>query len=62
MAERYDTAYWRKRAVETRNWAESMSDAATRRIMLRLAATYELMAQHEKGPGAKGTKEREMHG
>ena len=51
MVDTYDAAYWRRRARETRSLAEGMGDPETKRAMLKLAATYDWMAEcSDKGP------------
>lgn len=51
MAEEYkpDLELWRNRAEEARTQAEQMSNPETRRMMLRIAETYERMIEFEKG-------------
>jgi hypothetical protein len=38
-------SHWQKRAEETRTLADEMRDRRARRMMLRLAADYELLAR-----------------
>ena len=54
MVDTYDAAYWRQRARETRSLAEGMGDPETKRAMLKLAATYDWMAESsDKGPAPR---------
>jgi len=45
MVDTYDVAYWRQRSEETRRLAQGMGDAKVRRAMLKLAATYDWIAE-----------------
>ena len=47
MADTYDAAYWRRRALETRSLAEGMGDPETKRAMLKLAATHLWLRHNE---------------
>ena len=40
-----DTTYWRKRALDARSFARSISDMETRRILEGIADSYEQMAK-----------------
>jgi len=43
----YDPEYWRKRAEETREFAEKMSDAHKKLLMLGVAEIYEQIAKSD---------------
>jgi len=57
MAAEYkpDLALWHDRAEEARTQAEQMTNPETRRMMLRIAETYERMIEFEKTAGAAKT-------
>jgi hypothetical protein len=44
----YDPEYWRKRAEETRELAEKLSDAHKKLLMLGIAEIYEQIAESDK--------------
>lgn len=41
-----DPKHWHQRAEEARCLAEQMNDSESRRMMLRIAADYERLAEH----------------
>jgi len=42
----YDPQYWRERAEETRTYADVVSDAEARRLLLGVAKSYDRLAEH----------------
>ena len=55
MADTYDAAYWRQRSEETRRLAQGMRDAKVRRAMLKLATTYDWIAESAEKRSAPAT-------
>jgi hypothetical protein len=49
-----DPEHWRGRAEEARTVAEQLSDAESKRTILRIANDYERMAEHENIRGSGG--------
>jgi hypothetical protein len=45
IGDTYNAAYWRQRAQETRSLAQGMGDAKVRRVMRKLAGTYDWIAE-----------------
>ena len=45
MTKPNDAAYWRKRALDARSFARSISDLDTRRILEGIADSYEQLAK-----------------
>ena len=43
-----DPEHWRGRAEEARSVADQLSDAESKRMMLRIVADYERLAEHTK--------------